>query len=87
VFLPIHLWVPTDVFLGIIPLNLDGPNACLPPVSTSDRIQAILSRIDDQLITLEVHILMREKSIFVTGAASGIGRATADLFHEKSLPW
>lgn len=26
---------------------------------------------------------MREKSIFVTGAASGIGRATAELFHEK----
>jgi NAD(P)-dependent dehydrogenase (short-subunit alcohol dehydrogenase family) len=26
---------------------------------------------------------MREKSIFITGAASGIGRATAVLFHEK----
>jgi NAD(P)-dependent dehydrogenase (short-subunit alcohol dehydrogenase family) len=26
---------------------------------------------------------MEEKSIFITGAASGIGRATATLFHEK----
>jgi len=26
---------------------------------------------------------MDEKSIFITGAASGIGRATAELFHEK----
>jgi NAD(P)-dependent dehydrogenase (short-subunit alcohol dehydrogenase family) len=26
---------------------------------------------------------MEEKSIFITGAASGIGRATAELFHEK----
>lgn len=26
---------------------------------------------------------MEQKSIFITGAASGIGRATAELFHEK----
>ncbi|HIA47502.1 MAG TPA: SDR family oxidoreductase [Candidatus Hydrogenedentes bacterium] len=26
---------------------------------------------------------MEEKSIFITGAASGIGRATAELFHDK----
>lgn len=26
---------------------------------------------------------MKQKSIFITGAASGIGRATAELFHEK----
>jgi NAD(P)-dependent dehydrogenase (short-subunit alcohol dehydrogenase family) len=42
-----------------------------------------LRHINDELITPDGAIPMRDKSIFVTGAASGIGRATVELFHGK----